>query len=576
MHATLVRGTSRVLAVAVAAGIAGTLAWTPAHAAPQADTFGPGFSIPDSQNNPGTSHIGAYGPPGQKVWGDSETYCADPDRKGPAEAGHYSAPKAVTSWTSSVTGKTVPTANLAYASYVIGRYGQTHDAAQAAAVDATVYEWLAGGTYAINGQRGTQRLTYPVVSPTSRTLALRYITEAKRYAGPYALHITPSVKTTHTGQKVTVAVKVTSTLTGATIPGVSVTLAESGTGPETATGRVTTDEDGTAAWQFTADATGKATVKASATGLPGTQLKVLTPQNTAAQRMLLAGDTTTAENSATIAVEEAPGGVEIHKKDPAGDTITGAAFQLLDTKTSTVVAAGTTNAQGVLVLDGIAPGVYRLRETSTGDTVHALVPDQDVTITAGRTAHANPLTVIDPYRQADLLVRKTDKTTGKPLPGAVINISEDIAAPSGKHRPGKQILSLTTGKDGTATTKLDVTLKAGTHYWATETKAPSGYQLDSELAEFTAKPGTAVTVTLTDTATPPSTPPPAPPTTPPPATPPTAAHTPDTPPPSGSLAHTGADATPWLLGGAGLLLAAGGSAVIATRRRRSADGHGDS
>ncbi|MEU7133365.1 LAETG motif-containing sortase-dependent surface protein [Streptomyces sp. NPDC046261] len=44
-----------------------------------------------------------------------------------------------------------------------------------------------------------------------------------------------------------------------------------------------------------------------------------------------------------------------------------------------------------------------------------------------------------------------------------------------------------------------------------------------------------------------------------------------TPTPEGSLAHTGADATPWLLGGTGLLLAAGGGAVIAARRR-SRDG----
>ncbi|MGP3947665.1 DUF6801 domain-containing protein [Streptomyces sp. 7N604] len=43
------------------------------------------------------------------------------------------------------------------------------------------------------------------------------------------------------------------------------------------------------------------------------------------------------------------------------------------------------------------------------------------------------------------------------------------------------------------------------------------------------------------------------------------------PKPNGSLAHAGAGATPWLLGGAGVLLAAGGSAVFAARRSRTDD-----
>ncbi|WP_329620095.1 SpaA isopeptide-forming pilin-related protein [Streptomyces sp. NBC_01255] len=458
-----------------------------------------------------------------------------------------------------MTGKPMPRENLAYASYVIGRYGQTRDHAQAAAVDAAVYEWLAGGTYGIDGTRGKQRLAYPVVSPTARTLVLRYIDEAKRYAGPYALHISPSVTKTHTGQKVTVAVKVTSTLTGAAVPGVTVQLAESGSG--TATGRVTTDQQGSGAWEFTAGETGNATLRATATGLPGSQLKVLTPQNPAAQRMLLAGDTTTAEDTATVDVTAAPGGVEIHKKDPEGSVLTGAAFQLLDSADK-VVAEGKTDAKGMLLLDGIAPGTYRLRETSTGDTIHDLVPDQDVTITESRTAHANPLVVIDPFKKAELLLRKTDKATGETLPGAVINIRMDEVGPNGEHQPGKQLLALTTGKDGTATAKLDVTLKAGTRYWATETTAPKGYQRDSQPVAFTAKPGERVTVSLTDIAIPPSTPPITPPA---PAT-----EQPPSIPPSGSLAHTGAETTTWLLAGAGSLLGIGGALYLTARRRRRA------
>ncbi|MER6031583.1 LAETG motif-containing sortase-dependent surface protein [Streptomyces sp. NPDC001851] len=41
--------------------------------------------------------------------------------------------------------------------------------------------------------------------------------------------------------------------------------------------------------------------------------------------------------------------------------------------------------------------------------------------------------------------------------------------------------------------------------------------------------------------------------------------------PVGSLAHTGADTSPWLLGGAALLVAGGTAAVIAARRRARTD-----
>ncbi|MFJ7164097.1 collagen binding domain-containing protein [Streptomyces globosus] len=574
MHARTVRGALRTLAVATAAGVAGTLAWTPAQAVPAPVSLGPGYTIPDSEGHADASHIGAYGPPGPAVHGDTETYCADPERKGPADASGYSAPRPVTSWTSSVTGKAVPTEHLAQAAYVIGKYGQTYDDAQAAAVDAVVYEYLAGGTYALDGARGKQRLAYPVVSPTARTLAQGYLAEAKRLAGPYTLTITPSVKTTTAGTKVSVAVKVT-TSAGAPVPNVSVALAESGSG--SASGKVTTSVSGTARWEFTAKTAGTASVTAKADGLPATDLQVLTPKNPAAQRMLLAGGTTSVTDSATVTVGEATGGVTIRKKDPEGSRLVGAAFELLD-EDGKKVAAGRTDEHGVLAFDQLRAGTYRLRETSSGSPVHDLVPEQAITITAGRTAQANPLDVIDPFKKADLWVKKIDKNTGRALAGAVITIRADETDKTGKHIPGKVVTTLTTSTNGTAETDLGVTLKAGSRYWAAETKAPDGYQLDTTPVAFTAKPGADVTVTLADQPVPttpppsPSTPPPAPPTTPPapPTTPPAAPSTPPAPP-SGSLAHTGADTTPWLIAGATALLASGSGLYLFSRRRRTSD-----
>ncbi|MEU6312280.1 SpaA isopeptide-forming pilin-related protein [Streptomyces sp. NPDC047014] len=549
------------LAVAVAALATSTLLPAQAIAAPDAPAvLGPGYAIPDSEGHAASSHIGAYGPPGPAVHGDTETYCADPGRKGPADAGGYGDPQPVPSWTSSVTGKSVAKENLAEAAYVIGKYGQTRDSAQAAAVDAVVYEYLAGGTYALDGERGKQRLAYPVVSPAARTLAQGYVAEAKKLTGPYTLQITPSVKNTTAGTKVTVAVKVT-TAAGTPVPKVAVTLAESGSG--TASGKVTTNDNGAGSWEFTAEEPGTASVTATAEGLPAIGLQVLMPKNPAAQRMLLAGGTTSVKDSAAITVGEATGGVTIRKKDPEGTRLVGAAFELLDSG-GKQVAAGKTDEQGSLVFDKLPAGTYRLRETSSGSPVHDLVPEQAITITAGRTAKANPLDLVDPFKKARLSVKKTDKNTGKTLPGAVIAIHADETDKAGKHTPGKVITSLTTGADGTATVPLDVTLKAGTRYWAGETKAPDGYKLDATPVTFTARPGADVTVTLADQPAAPTSPSP----NTPPATPPAITTPPTTPP--GSLAHTGA-ATTWLAGGATALLVAGGGLYLINRRRRTGD-----
>ncbi|MFD6335092.1 collagen binding domain-containing protein [Streptomyces niveus] len=553
MHASFVRAPARLAALTLAAiAAAGALAWSPAHADPgQSDRFGPGYAIPDSDGNAASSHIGAYGPPGMTVHGDWETYCADPERKGPDLAGGYTGPVTVEQWTSSVTGRRVPDAHLAYTSYVVGKYGQTRAASQASAVDAVVYEWLAGGTYGIDGARGKQRLAYPNIPPSVRTLAVGYLAEAKRLAGPYRLTLTPEVTEAPAGKKVTVTVAVTAQRSGTTVPGVKVALAESGQDGEN--GQVTTGQDGTAAWEFTAGTKGTTTVRATATGLPGTALKILTPRDSTAQRMLLAGDTTTATDDAAIKVTPAPGGVTIRKKDPGGDRLAGARFQLTDPADGRTVAEGATGADGTLAFDGLAAGTYRLRETDTGSPLHERVPDQTITITEGRTAAANPITIVDPFKQGELLLKKTDKATGQPLPGAVVTINADTLDASGKHTRGKEIARLTTGKDGTAKLKLDVRLRAGTQYWASETTAPAGYRADAAPQRFTATPGARVTVTLADSRTPVPTSPPA---TTPPVTPTT------------QLAQTGSASTTWLIGAAGVLAAAGGSAVWAGSRRR--------
>ncbi|MEU9246617.1 SpaA isopeptide-forming pilin-related protein [Streptomyces sp. NPDC048385] len=282
------------------------------------------------------------------------------------------------------------------------------------------------------------------------------------------------------------------------------------------------------------------------------------------------------------------GGVTILKKDPGGDILAGATFTLLDFA-GQQAASGRTNAEGQLAFKDLAPGVYRLKEVSSGSPLHDVVPDQDVIVTPGATAR---LTIVDPFKPAQVLLKAKDSKTGKLLPGSTVNIGSG----------DKTLLTLTTGPKGTAAGELPVSRRR-TEFWVKQIKAPEGYALYKPSKTFTAGPGAPVTVTVTNaktTTTPkptstekptgePTDTPSRPADNPTENTPggsksnPTATGkpTPDSSlvpsaegtesasltVPAGSLAHTGADATPWILGGAGLLLAGGIGAVVAARRR---------
>lgn len=286
------------------------------------------------------------------------------------------------------------------------------------------------------------------------------------------------------------------------------------------------------------------------------------------------------------------GGVTILKKDPGGDVLAGASFILLDSA-GQQAASGKTDVDGQLAFKDLAPGVYRLKEVSSGSPLHDVVDDQDVIVTPGADA---PLTITDPFKPATVTLKAKDSKSGKLLPGSTVNIGTG----------DRTVLTLTTGSNGTASAQLPVNSRTGTAFWAKQTKAPAGYDLYKPSRTFTAKPGSPVTVTVTNARTTITTPTPnsseessGKPTT---AVPTPDQSTQDTggstfspsstpsdtavanptvssssaPTVEGALAHTGADANPWLFGGAGSLLAVGAGAVFAARRRRIDDGTGSS
>ncbi|WP_073224385.1 SpaA isopeptide-forming pilin-related protein [Streptomyces sp. NBRC 110465] len=291
--------------------------------------------------------------------------------------------------------------------------------------------------------------------------------------------------------------------------------------------------------------------------------------------------------SASAAPAESPaqeaGSVEITKNDPEGQTLPGAAFLLLDSA-GQEAGSGKTDAQGRLAFPDLEPGIYRLKETDSGSPLHGVVADQDVIITPGATTR---LTITDPFKAATVLLQAKDDKTGQLLPGATVNIGTGTST----------LLTLTTGPKGTASGELPVSSRQ-TEFWVKEIKAPAGYDLYKPSKTFTAGPGAPVTVTVTNTKkiTDPKPDPSEKPThkpTPSPSSPgkptsgtsgatlPTKVRpTPDTDSssvaaapvggstPTGALARTGADATPWLIGGAAVLIAAGGGSLLLARRNR--------
>ncbi|WP_435598644.1 SpaA isopeptide-forming pilin-related protein [Streptomyces anulatus] len=291
--------------------------------------------------------------------------------------------------------------------------------------------------------------------------------------------------------------------------------------------------------------------------------------------------------SASAAPAETPaqdaGSVEITKKDPEGQTLPGAAFLLLDSA-GQEAGSGKTDVQGRLAFPDLEPGVYRLKETDSGSPLHGVVADQDVIVTPGATTR---LTITDPFKAATVLLQAKDDKTGQLLPGATVNIGTGTST----------LLTLTTGPKGTASGELPVSSRK-THFWVKQIKAPAGYDLYKPSKTFTAGPGAPVTVTVTNakTTTDPKPEPSEKPThkpTPSPSSPgkPTSGTSGGTPPaearptpeiasssvaaapvgdstPTGSLARTGADAAPWLIGGAAVLIAAGGGSLLLARRNR--------
>ncbi|MGJ5751551.1 MSCRAMM family protein [Streptomyces puniciscabiei] len=364
-------------ASAVAVGAGALLA----PSASAADQWGRGFLIPDSAGHSGASHIGDYvsAVPG------AIAYCADPGLAGPGAAGGYGAARDYTSWTSQATGRAASAAQVSQAAYILSKYGQAGSDAQGAAVDADVYSLLnAGSAYALpDGTRAVQRLSYPQVAPQAKKLATAYLSEAARFAGPYTVHLQP-LAALRPGVTTNIKITVTSAA-GNAVPGIRLNLKAALDGKQVAEDTESTNADGIAYAHVRAAKGHSVTLTTEATGLPGTTLRAVLPHNKEAQRMVLAGGTTSATAQLTMKTTEEGGRIKVVKT--AGDTgkpLGGVKFAVRD-KDGKTVATGTTNADGIWQTAELPAGEYTVHEVEAVDG-YQLASDQHVAVTDGKDA----------------------------------------------------------------------------------------------------------------------------------------------------------------------------------------------
>ncbi|MFI5749072.1 prealbumin-like fold domain-containing protein [Streptomyces sp. NPDC051644] len=379
---------STVFATAV---LVGATALGAAPSAVAADKWGPGFAVPDDQNEPDASHLGAYGAPGAPVQGiTGRAYCGDPTLAGPSAGGQFGKATEVTTWTSKATGRQVSKENVARAAYVLSKYGDTGSDVRAAAVDATLYTFLEqGSTYALpNGKRALERVSYPNVAKEVKTKAEGFITEAGALAGPYKVNVhTPAAF--KPGEKTAITLDVTAA-SGQKVPGVKIDL--NGAGAVAGAGTVTTNDQGTASATITPAKAGAVELKAVAKNLPASTLLAHLPANDKAQRMLVAGGSASAETRVKITVNALKGSIKVLKA--AADTkkpLSGIEFEVKD-ENKKKVARGTTDAQGLWQVDNLPPGTYTVHEVKAAEG-YQLAVDQNVNVVDGRASGVNIIDV---------------------------------------------------------------------------------------------------------------------------------------------------------------------------------------
>lgn len=177
--------------------------------------------------------------------------------------------------------------------------------------------------------------------------------------------------------------------------------------------------------------------------------------------------------STSVSFELSYGDVTVTKKSSDGVLLRDAVFELC-AGNGTVLATAVTDAKGIAVFTGVAPGTYQVREKTAPQGYHlAAAASQNITVTAGVNTN---VTFTNERIQGMIRIIKTDALTGKPLPGVVFTVTR-LTCPASDNAAdvGQTVAIITTNADGIAQTGE---LPWG-QYKITETGVPDGY-IDDE------------------------------------------------------------------------------------------------
>ena len=161
-------------------------------------------------------------------------------------------------------------------------------------------------------------------------------------------------------------------------------------------------------------------------------------------------------------------GLKLTKTGADGTPLEGVTFRIAYIQDGTHYMDRTTNAQGEIVIDGLAPGVLSIVETATLPNYILDPTEHHVELTEGKTATIT----LQNDRRPNLIIHKVDADTDEPVAGAVFVVEQP---------DGHSVAEVTTGQNGSVTVP---NLLPGA-YVVTEKSVPVPYLRDAEAQTVT-------------------------------------------------------------------------------------------